>query len=41
MTEGEYFEDFEEISLAELKEIGLTNVPENISIQIFENNFPS
>lgn len=40
MTEEEYFEDFEEISLSELKEIGLTNVPENISLQILENNFP-
>lgn len=40
MTEEEYLEDFEEISLSELKEIGLNNLPENVSIQIFENNFP-
>jgi len=40
MTEEEYFEDFEEISLSELSELDLTNLPENVSLQIFENNFP-
>lgn len=40
MTEEEYFEDFEEISLSELSKLDLTNLPENVSYQIFENNFP-
>lgn len=40
MTEEEYFEDFEEISLSELSKLDLTDLPENVSLQIFENNFP-
>jgi hypothetical protein len=40
MTEEEHFEDFEEISLSELSELDLTNLPEKVSLQIFENNFP-
>ena len=40
MTEEDYFENFEEISLSELSELDLTNLPENVTFQIFENYFP-
>lgn len=34
-------EDFQEITLAELKTADLATLPENISYQIFEDNFPA
>lgn len=34
------FEDYEDISLAELSDLDLTTLPEEVAYHVFENNFP-
>ena len=40
IEDKEYFDEFEEISFSELSSLDLTTLSENITYQIFEDNFP-
>jgi hypothetical protein len=41
INDEEYIDDFEEISFSEFGNMNFENLDENITYQIFENNFPS
>lgn len=38
--DGEEYDDMEDINLSELSQLDLTSIDENITYNIFEDNFP-